>query len=879
VSQKPYYAFNRGLVSARALARLDINRLALAASEQTNWIAQKLGPMMLRPGWEHIATEPGVTRNIPFVFSADDKAMIGLHDEAFGVVVDDEPLERPAVTAAISNGDFAVNLAGWTSLGVAATWTAAGAQMVGTGTLVSDLTQSVVVNEIGTEHGIRVVVARGELVLRIATAYLGTDYINLTLGVGEHSIGFTPDLGAFTLVFFNQSTKPAVLESVTIESGTVLLTTPWAEDDLPNVRFAQSGDVLFFADGAHQQRRISRLADRCWSISLYAPEDGPFRVENITDTTLTASAITGDITLTASGAFTNGIFKPTHVGALFRHTSVGQAVTSNFTAQNQFGNRIRVTGTGAARSFSIVITGTFVATVTLQYSIDEATWYDLNTYTTATSTSFTDGLDNQIIYYRLGVKTGAYTSGTAVAGLTYAAGSITGVVRITAYTSPTVVSAEVLSDLGGTTATDVWAEGEWSDYRGWPSAVTLQDGRLYWAGIGKFAGSVTDAFYTFDPDYEGDAGPVLRSIGFGPVDAIRWLLSMDRLIAGTPQAEITCRSSAIDEPLTATNFTPKESSTQGTANIQAIKVDDKALFVQRSGQRLYELAATGSGGNFQPEDLTSLAPEVLSPGVVGFAVQRQPDTRVHCVLSDGTVAILIFDKVENLTCWLKVETTGEVEDVCILPAEVEDTVYYVVKRTINGSEVRYLEKWAMETEARGGAINKMADSFVYAADADNVIEDLGHLEGEEVVIWAGGREHEPQTVVGAQVTLDGTYTHRCAGLGYEARFKSAKLAFLNGKTGEMSLTKKKKIHHLGLVLADTHANGLEYGPSFDTMDPLPQVEQAAEVDEDTVHEMYEEPGIEFPGEWLTDARLCLRATAPRPCTVVAALIEMDTTGK
>ena len=44
-------------------------------------------------------------------------------------------------------------------------------------------------------------------------------------------------------------------------------------------------------------------------------------------------------------------------------------------------------------------------------------------------------------------------------------------------------------------------------------------------------------------------------------------------------------------------------------------------------------------------------------------------------------------------------------------------MYYVVKRTIGGTDYRYLEKWAFESEARGAAINKIADSFVYAAAA------------------------------------------------------------------------------------------------------------------------------------------------------------------
>jgi hypothetical protein len=43
-------AFNRGVISRLALARLDLKRPKLSAEEQTNWMARSLGPMSLRPG-------------------------------------------------------------------------------------------------------------------------------------------------------------------------------------------------------------------------------------------------------------------------------------------------------------------------------------------------------------------------------------------------------------------------------------------------------------------------------------------------------------------------------------------------------------------------------------------------------------------------------------------------------------------------------------------------------------------------------------------------------------------------------------------------------------------------------------------------------------
>lgn len=875
-------AFNRGRISRLGLARVDLKRTALSAEIQTNWMPRVLGSMMLRPGLGYIHTQTGRTKMLPFIKSSTDTAIIEVGPSTLNFTAGDVRLTRPAVTAAVANGNFDTNFASWTSVdaGTVNAWQSGGyAGLAGDGTSIASIQQQVTVNEQNVEHGLRVVVQRGPLMIRVGSTSNGTDYIADTeLGTGVHSLAFTPTTSSFWVKVYNQNERLALLDSVNVESaGAVALTSPWTAGDIDKLRYTQSGDILFVACEGYQQRRILRRSSRSWSIDRYQTTDGPFRIENVSTTTLTPSGLTGNITITSSTVSSSGIFRSGHVGALFSITSVGQTVQDSFSAENDFSNHIRVTGIGEGRRFGYVVAGTFTATVTLQRSFDEGgSWQDVTSVTTVTNTTYLDALDNEIVWYRIGIKTGDYTSDTADVTLSYSSGSITGVARITGFTNTTSVSAEVLTAMGGTTASDVWAEGEWSDYRGWPTAVTMHDSRLFWAGQDKFWGSVTDQFYTFDPDFEGDAGPINRSIGYGPVETINWLLSLNRLMAGTAGSEVTCRSSSFNEPLTPTNFTPKDSSNQGSAEVAAIKLDNKGLFVQRSGRALYEMAYDVAGEDFVPEDLTLLIPEIGDPGITSIAAQRKPDTRVHCVRSDGTVGVLIFDRRENVICWVDVETTGSVEDVCVLPGTEEDYVYYSVKRTIGGTDYRYLEKWALESEARGATINKLADSFVYAAAAASTLTGLDHLEGQEVVAWGNGQDLGTFTVSGGMITLHAstTYTHRCAGLTYRARFESAKLAYaMSGRSG---LGLRKKIDYLGLILADTHPQGLEFGPSFDTLDPMPQTERYAEVDQDAVWDEYDSEPVEFPGEWNTDARLCLEANAPRPCTVLAALIEMDT---
>ena len=57
---------------------------------------------------------------------------------------------------------------------------------------------------------------------------------------------------------------------------------------------------------------------------------------------------------------------------------------------------------------------------------------------------------------------------------------------------------------------------------------------------------------------------------------------------------------------------------------------------------------------------------------------------------------------------------------------------------------------------------------------------------------------------------------------------------------------------------------------------MPMVEQYATVDQDAVWDSYDEDMLPFPSRFSTDARLCLQAAAPRPATVLAAIVGVET---
>jgi len=877
-----FYGFNRGLVSKLALARIDMKRLSFSAEIMDNWMPRVLGSMMFRPGLGYLGSthNDAQARFLPFVFSTDDLAAVEITNLVMRVWVDDTPIVRPSVSTAVANGNFDTDVSSWTDndeVGATSAWVTGGYLGLtgdGTAAAIRDQVVTVAAPDQNVEHALHVVIQRGPVVFRVGSTVGGDEYVSETmLDTGTHSLAFTPT-GNINIRFRSELKRIVLVDSINIEAaGAMTITAPWNTASLRLIRADQSGDILFVACKGFLQRKIERRGLRSWSLVYYQADAGPYLTENKTETTLTASAISGNVTLTASRA----VFLSDHVGCIFKIRSVGQRATASIAAQNTFTSAIEASGVGEQRRFAITLTGTWVATVFLQRSVGVVgNWVDVTSFTANTATTYNDSLDNQLVFYRLGIKTGGYTSGTVVATLDYPLGSKTGVARITAFTSSVSVSAEVLTDFGSTDASKFWAEGSWSTVSGFPTAVAFYEGRLWWAGKNGIYGSVSDDFYNFNPDTVGDAGPINRTVGSGPVDDINWLLPLQRLIVGAEGAEHSARATSFDEALTPSNFNIKEASSQGSNSAIACKIDARGVFVQRGGTRLFELAFDANVGDYASTEDSIIVPEVGDSGFVHVAVQRLPDTRIHCVRADGKAAVLVHNPVENVLCWVTVTTDGIVEDVMVLPGDVEDSVYYVVKRTINGVTKRYYELWALESEARGTTFTKTSDSHAsYSGVATTALSGLSHLEGKVVTVWGNGKDLGTKTVVGGMIdTLPEPVTSAVVGIPYVAQWKSTKLAYVSGEEA-VQLTYHKRVAQLGFVLADAAVGSLKFGPSFDVLDDMPLVENSEDIPDGTLYSAYDEELIEFPGEWSGDARICIQATSPRPVTLLAAVLAYD----
>ncbi|MBV8663846.1 MAG: hypothetical protein JO107_12145 [Hyphomicrobiales bacterium] len=940
------YALNRGEIDPLALSRVDQEHLRLAAQIQCNWLPRVLGPMMLRPGSEQIGVvyQSSPAKAVPFIAAFDDTAEIELTNYLMRVWVDDALVTRASVgtvvpgfnsglwtTAATGTASVVYSAAGCTissvNIGAVATATAA---------------VTVAAQDQGVEHGLRVIVTNGPIILRIGSTSGGNDvFYDETLDTGTYSMAFTPPVGAGTIYVqlnstvspenFNTktTTQPQGIQAVTLQSlsiegpGVMTLPTPWPQAVLAapaTLRYTQSADVIFLAAPGLPQYQINRYSPHSWSIVLYKPVKGPMNATSGSNSVqLTPSVSTGNGTLTANQPF----FDPGFVGALMRLFHNGQDIGSILSFGNTYTDCIQVYGVSTTslivsgsvqdiacndRIFGFSIVGTWSGTITLERSYEGPT-SGFTPYLSFTSNQsnyqVNDGLNNEIVWYRLGFAPGGYVSGSASCSFAYGGGGGPGVCHITGYVSPTQVQIEILVPFYNTSAAWDWHLSEWSGDEGYPTSTAIHEGRLWWAGADRWWGSTSDDYTNFDFDAEGDASYIDVSVGQGPIATINWLLSLDNLLGGADTSIISARSDAIQDPLTPTNFNLRFSVTTGSAPVQGVRLDNRGIYVDQSTSKLFEATYDLYSYNYLATELSNLNPGIGFAGYVGMAIQRNPDTRIYLIRADGQIVIFLYDVADQVKAFVRYQTAGNYEDVIVMPGVVEDRVYVIVNR--NG--VRYLEKFALMSECQGGNLSKLADCHGVYSSATTPTNQISApwLAGQSVVCWADGADISPiQLDANGNATLPNSYYNLCYGLGYKAPFLSAKLAYA-AKLGT-AINQIKRVDHVGFVLQNTHYQGLKYGsyhlnpfvasnatgnfnsdfgPDFASavaaqwdqgapLDNLPLVELGAALPENSVWAYYDQKQIEFPGDPDTDSRLYLEANAPRPCTVVGVTIAIET---
>ena len=427
---------------------------------------------------------------------------------------------------------------------------------------------------------------------------------------------------------------------ITSGGSIVEISTPYATADLFELKFAQSADVMYIVHPSHKPRKLTRTSHTNWTLTEVDFEFGPFLDENTTSTTITASARTGTVTLTASA----DLFASTDVGRLVKIYD-GFAKISSFTSATSVDAVVQDNLNGRA---------------------------ELLPEYTATTISFTEGdpsatgnehndriVDSAKAFKDQGFKVGQLITVSGAASGNNGDHLIAEVTDDTILTSP---SDDLVNESAGGSftivgkleATDEWSLGAFSDTTGYPGAICFFEERLVYGGTTSQPQTVffseSGGFDQFNSGAD-DADAMIYTLASSQVNVIRALAPSRTLIILTTGAEFAASSGNTADPITPTNIQIKRQTTYGTANIQPVTSGSAVLFLQRAKRKIRELQYNFDVDGYIAPDMTILAEHVSEGGFVELAVQQEPDNVIYAVRSDGQLCGLTYRREEQVVAW------------------------------------------------------------------------------------------------------------------------------------------------------------------------------------------------------------------------------------
>ena len=263
-----------------------------------------------------------------------------------------------------------------------------------------------------------------------------------------------------------------------------------------------------------------------------------------------------------------------------------------------------------------------------------------------------------------------------------------GIIKITQFINANQVNGEVLKKLD---AAILAIERSWSILppafnaaNGYPRCCTYFKQRLVLANTKKAPNKIWFSAVGSNGDYletteDGDAFSVVSASGLA--NSILFLEAQRGVVCLTSGGEYLVDS---DGALSPTTVNISEQSSYGAYPItRPVRVGNELLFVQRGGERLRALTYRFEVDGLVSPEISSLSSHIgeIHGGINEIAYQQEPESIVWCVLGDGKVASITFNRDQEVISWAQHDFGGAVKSICSIPTQLgADRAFMLVER-------------------------------------------------------------------------------------------------------------------------------------------------------------------------------------------------------
>lgn len=379
----------------------------------------------------------------------------------------------------------------------------------------------------------------------------------------------------------------------------------------------------------------------------------------------------------------------------------------------------------------------------------------------------------------------------------------------------------------------------------------------------------SDNFNVSRPLVATDA--VTITISEREVNEIRHIVAMNDLIVLTSSAE--WKVNGTDGSFSASPApVAKPQSYYGCSHVMPIVSGNMILFVQAGGSVLRDFGYTNYvSDSYDGDELTIFANHLFrGRQIVDMAYTKEPFRIVWCVLSDGKLAGLTYNRKQEIAGWHKHETDGQFESVVCIREGFEDVAYFIVKRIINGKVRRYIERMSSRIITKTSDSIFLDSALKYEGTPIQTLHGLEHLEGKEVYVNADGGV-ENHIVKDGSITLHNEASVISVGLPYEFEFETLNIE------GENTHGLKKLVNRASIKIFDSREDFFIVGADGQEV----QNERSIGLEDDSINDptllISKDVDVTVFSEATEEATIHIKQKYPLPLTIlsVSAVVDVE----
>ena len=441
-------------------------------------------------------------------------------------------------------------------------------------------------------------------------------------------------------------------------------------------------------------------------------------------------------------------------------------------------------------------------------------------------------------------------------------------------TSTTINDDNIAPDLSRTPPT---YESVFKDTLNYPGAVSYFEQRRCFAGTLNqpqniwMTRSGTESNMSYSLPIRDDDRISFR-VAAREANTIRHIVPLTQLLLLTSSAEWRVTSINSDA-ITPTTISVRPQSYIGASNVQPVIINNNLIYVASRGGHVRECSYSWQANGFITGDLSIRSAHLFDNLDVGdMAYSKAPFPVVWFISNSGKLLGLTYIPEQQIGSWHQHDTDGLFESCTVVAEGNEDILYVVVKRTINGSSVRYVERLASRQFADQTDAFFVDCGLTYSGVPADEISGLSHLEGKTVSILADGAVHPQRVVSGGKVTLDVEASKIHIGLPITADIQTLPLAMqIDSAFGQ---GRYKNVNKAWLRVF--RSSGIFIGP--DTENLVEAKQRTTEIYGKAPELKSEELQIMLTPSWSDSGSVFIRQSDPLPLTIVGMTLEVAAGG-